>query len=233
MGDESLGHVPKGARWEFDDEVTRVFDDMLERSIPQHQQMRAAVSRLALSFSPRSVVDLGCSRGAALAALHAVGCSARMYGLEISGPMVASARESVGKFAEIVEHDLRSPGIPFGPHCVALSILTLQFVPIEHRLRVVRDVRLALRSGGALIVVEKILGSTAEMNERFVDLYLESKRIAGYSQEDIDRKKNSLEGVLVPVTARWNEELLRSGGFVDVECFWRWMNFCGWIGIAP
>jgi tRNA (cmo5U34)-methyltransferase len=35
----------------------------------------------------------------------------------------------------------------------------------------------------------------------------------------------------VPVTARWNEELLRSAGFVDIDCFWRWMNFAGWIAV--
>jgi hypothetical protein len=37
--------------------------------------------------------------------------------------------------------------------------------------------------------------------------------------------------VLVPVTARWNEELLASAGFRQVDAFWRYMNFVGWIAI--
>ena len=41
----------------------------------------------------------------------------------------------------------------------------------------------------------------------------------------------SLEGVLVPVTAEWNEAMLHAAGFRQVECFWRWMNFAGWLAI--
>jgi tRNA (cmo5U34)-methyltransferase len=41
----------------------------------------------------------------------------------------------------------------------------------------------------------------------------------------------SLEGVLVPVTAAWNEYLLRSAGFSHVDCFWRWMNFAAWVAV--
>ena len=53
----------------------------------------------------------------------------------------------------------------------------------------------------------------------------------GYSAEEIERKRLSLEGVLVPVTARMNEDLLRSAGFDQVDCFWRWANFAGWLAI--
>jgi tRNA (cmo5U34)-methyltransferase len=53
----------------------------------------------------------------------------------------------------------------------------------------------------------------------------------GYSREEIDRKRFSLEGVLVPVTARWNEELLAAAGFDQIDCFWRWMNFAGWVAV--
>jgi len=64
-----------------------------------------------------------------------------------------------------------------------------------------------------------------------VDLYYRLKSANGYSQEEIQRKRMSLEGVLVPVTAAWNEELLRQAGFQQVDCFWRWMNFAGWVAL--
>jgi tRNA (cmo5U34)-methyltransferase len=35
----------------------------------------------------------------------------------------------------------------------------------------------------------------------------------------------------VPVTAAWNEDLLQQAGFRHVECFWRWLNFGGWIAV--
>mgnify|MGYP001601651293 CR=1 FL=1 len=61
-----------------------------------------------------------------------------------------------------------------------------------------------------------------------VDAYHELKERHGYSREEIDRKRLALEGVLVPVTARWNEDMLRRAGFREVDCVWRWMNFAGW-----
>lgn len=62
-------------------------------------------------------------------------------------------------------------------------------------------------------------------------LYYNLKASNGYTQEQIERKRLSLEGVLVPVTAKWNEELLRMAGFVHVDSFWRWMNFAGWVAV--
>jgi tRNA (cmo5U34)-methyltransferase len=53
----------------------------------------------------------------------------------------------------------------------------------------------------------------------------------GYTEEEINSKRIALEGVLVPVTAKWNEQLLRDAGFNQVECFWRNLNFAGWIAI--
>ena len=63
------------------------------------------------------------------------------------------------------------------------------------------------------------------------NIYRMKKSNSGYSIDEIDRKSASLEGVLVPVTAKWNEDMLREAGFKSVDCFWRWMNFAGWIAI--
>ena len=82
-----------------------------------------------------------------------------------------------------------------------------------------------------MICVEKILGQGAENDGLFAKVYYAMKSANGYSQEQIDRKRLSLEGVLVPVTAKWNEEMLAWAGFTRVECFWRWMNFAGWIAV--
>ena len=80
-------------------------------------------------------------------------------------------------------------------------------------------------------MVEKVIGNSADIDETMTKLYLQIKLDNGYSQEEIDRKKLSLEGALVPVTAKWNEEMLRMSGWSQVDCFWRWMNFGGWIAL--
>lgn len=234
--------VPAG-KWEFDAGVTGVFDDMLARSIPAYATMRDLCSRIGRRAVRRDsvVVDLGCSRGGAIAPLvESAGQDARMraryLGLEASPSMATASRERfAGQIAEgwveIRNHDLRVDPFPVVTACLIFSVLTIQFTPIEHRLRILRDVHRCLQDGGIFIFVEKVIGASAGLDELMVECYYDLKRENGYTEEQIQRKRLSLEGVLVPMTAAWNEEMLRLTGFREIDCFWRWMNFAGWAAV--
>jgi tRNA (cmo5U34)-methyltransferase len=233
----SIRHMPED-RWQFDDDVARVFDDMLERSIPAYREMRRLVNEIGLRSVRRGghVVDLGCSRGEALAPLVAnFGDSVSYTAVETSAPMLEAVRdrfesEIAAGTMDVLDLDLRS-GYPDVRATLTLAVLTLQFVPIDHRHRIVQDVFDHTAPGGALVLVEKLIGGTSYFNRLFADVHRDHKRASGYSDEAIDRKRLSLEGVLVPITAAWNEDILRRAGFAEVECFWRWANFAGWIAI--
>jgi len=225
-------------KWAFDGEVTTVFDDMLSRSIPQYEVMRQACFELACRYAKRktAIVDLGCSRGEAMAQLaDKFGVQNHFVGIEVSEPMLAAARARFKGLidcgvVEIKQIDLRLEYPPVDAS-VTLCVLTLQFTPIEYRLRIMQDIYDGLIPGGALILVEKIIGASAEIDRHMVDVYYQLKARNGYTQEQIQRKRLSLEGVLVPVTARWNEEMMQMVGFRQVDCFWRWMNFAGWVAV--
>jgi tRNA (cmo5U34)-methyltransferase len=230
--------VIPGAAWRFDDAVTDVFDDMLARSIPQYDVMRAATTDLITHYAKEGsrIVDYGCSRGAQLARIiERLGAHNRYLGIEISEPMINAARVSLAPWieagmAEIRRMDLRTE-LPAPAASVAYSVLTLQFVPIEYRQHIVQHIYDTLVPGGAFVLVEKCLGSNFALDRTFIDLYYELKQRNGYTPNDIDRKRMSLEGVLVPITAAWNEQLLINAGFRSVDCYWRWMNFAGWIAV--
>jgi len=231
-------HVMPSGPWQFDQQVTDVFDDMLQRSIPQYNAMRMVAFEVASRFVQpgTAIIDMGCSRGEALAPFVTTFGDANDYlGLEISEPMIEAARVKFathpnGEHVTIQHADLRHE-FPQVRSSVVLSVLTLQFTPIEYRERIIRRVFNSLAPGGAFILVEKILGATSELDDAFVDLFLRIKKQNGYSEAEIDRKRLSLEGVLVPVTARWNEDLLHEEGFRSVDCFWRHLNFAGWVAI--
>ena len=236
--DGERDQVVPGDRWVFDGEVAAAFDDMLGRSIPQLDVMRDAVHRIAREHvTPySSVVDLGCSRGGALAQLvDEFGLANRYFGVDVSEPMLAAARErfaSVPELVSIENVDLRRGYPDVGCASVTLAVLTLQFVPINYRQQIIRRVWDHTKVGGAFIVVEKVLGSGAHVDDLLVRLYHGYKeRVGGYDREAIARKAASLEGVLVPVTAGMNEEMLRLGGFREVDCFWRWMSFAAWVAV--
>jgi tRNA (cmo5U34)-methyltransferase len=225
--------------WKFDEQVTDAFDDMLKRSIPQYDVMRNSCVSLATRYAQDEIliVDLGTSRGEALAQIAARRSKTNRYlGLEISEPMIEAARKRFRHYNEagfdivIDKHDLRN-GLPDIEACIIFSILTLQFTPIEYRLKIVQDIYKKLTIGGAFIFVEKVLGASADLDKKMILEYYSVKAANGYSEEQIERKRLSLEGVLVPLTASWNESLLHNAGFTEIDCFWRWMNFAGWIAI--
>lgn len=230
--------IPSG-KWSFDGDVTASFEDMLSRSIPQYDVMRSSVADIAMRYfvDGTDVIDLGASRGDAIASIltKSQRRARKMIAVEVSRPMLDSLHsrfygEEYGNL-QVLDFDLRN-GYPQDVFAsVTLCVLSLQFTPIEHRLRILRDVWSSTAPGGALILVEKVIGASADIDASFVDLYYDLKRANGYTDEQIERKRLSLEGVLVPVTAGWNEDMLRRVGFSEVDCFWRWMNFAGWVAV--
>jgi tRNA (cmo5U34)-methyltransferase len=228
--------IPEGP-WKFDENVTKVFDNMLERSIPGYLDMRSLTTSLAVKYAQpgTSIVDLGCSRGGSLIPIiEALSREHNFIGVEISEAMRNSCIEALSNYDnlnfEILDLDLRET-YPTGSASVVLSILTIQFIPIEYRQEILARAFDSLVPGGAIILVEKILGFDAHMNRTFVDLYYQLKGENGYTEEQINTKRKALEGVLVPVTASWNEQLLQESGFKHIDCFWRNLNFAGWIGV--
>ncbi len=236
--------MPDGA-WEFDSDVTAVFEDMLERSIPDYGKMRVLADRMAapqlsLGVDPVQldrVLDVGCSNGIALRNLdrfateqgHDIGY---LCGVDVSEPMLAKAREQSSEKFDYMNFDLRSH-FPFteGLFDVVLCVLTLQFTPVAHRRRIVDEIYRVLRPGGRCILVEKVEARFNDLNHEMVSVYHDHKRDMGYTDEQIERKRLSLEGVMVPLTAQWNENIMWGSGFSEVECFWRWINFAGWVAI--
>ena len=245
---------PEGP-WEFDESVAASFDDMLERSIPDYRKMRAAVNAIAipsLSLQMRppafvgpnkvevdSVLDAGCSNGLALRGLDKYATEhghtiERLVGIDMSAPMLERARRVSDDRYDIRYHDLRDH-LPFhgGEFDVVLCVLTLQFTPMVHRNRIIDEFHRVLRPGGRLILVEKIIGATSRLDQDMIAIYHDHKRDMGYTEEQIERKRLSLEGVLDPLLACWNENILHSARFDEVDCFWRWMNFAGWVAVKP
>jgi tRNA (cmo5U34)-methyltransferase len=200
--------------------------------------MRRAVFDLGCEYvRPNTdVVDLGCSRGEALAPfVERFGAHNRFVGVEVSPPMLAAARERFAGYVragvvEIRDCDLRRDYPPVRAS-LTVCVLTLQFTPIEYRQQILRRVWQHTLPGGALVLVEKLIGATADLDGLFVRQYRALKAAHGYSAEQIDRKALALEGVLVPVTDGWNRELLRTAGFAEVDCFWRWLNFAAYVAV--
>lgn len=225
--------VPKGP-WVFDEAVASVFPDMLQRSIPDYQWMRQSTSIIINNCfdGPIDILDLGCSDGLEYQYLKDFGIDINSYtGLDVSEPMLdkAKAAYSDEEITDWYYFDIRKKFPEFsGKFNVVLSILTLQFIPTEYRSRILKDVYDNIQEKGIFVFVEKTIGESFIGHETMVDSYHHMKSLNGYTDEEIDAKRLSLENSLVAMTARENEQMLKDAGFV-VQRYWQSFGFCGWI----
>lgn len=237
-------YIPKG-KWQFDAEVAAVFDDMISRSIPDYETMRDLTTRIGheFIFPHLDVADLGCSTGLGIERLigreqQRDNSETKFYLFDTSEPMLAICKEKFKDCPNVIveECDItrgieHSPVMPYGNYSLVLSILTLQFVPIEYRQSVVQDVYNSLCEGGAFLIVEKVLGYSCPIDEVLKKLYYDIKRDNSYTEDQIAEKRKSLEGTLVPITETANRQMLEAAGFRRIDTYWRYLNFVGLIAI--
>lgn len=224
--------------WEFDLEVTKVFENMLERSIPNYTDMRKlsvdVADRLLLGHLDNfTMLDLGCSNGLNLKQfVQKYGGKGKYTGVDCSSSMLEDFKNRFSMFPSGVitalNMDLKSD-FPSGNYDIVTAILFLCFVPIQYRQSILKNIYNSLVDGGVFIFVEKVLGNSLSIDKALVENYYDLKRANGYTDEQIERKRLSLDGVQVPIMSQWNIEMLKSTGFSQVDVFWRYLNFEGYV----
>lgn len=227
-------------KFEFNEQVVRVFDDMLERSVPFYKECQQMVVDLALHFAQKgsAIFDLGCSTGTLLHDLvRAIPekQKIRFVGLDNSSAMLNKARGKLKghlKRCELVEADLEGD-FELSDASVVIMNYTLQFIPPRRRAAMLNKIYQGLRPGGGLILIEKVRGESDGLNDLFIDRYHSYKRNQGYSKLEIAKKREALENVLIPLKPGKNRDLLTAAGFRQVDVFFKWFNFAGFIAAKP
>jgi tRNA (cmo5U34)-methyltransferase len=222
----------------FDERVARVFGDMLARSVPGWSELIRLVGLIAARLAqPGSrIYDLGCSLGASSASILARLPAdpgeemVRVFAVDNAPAMLDELRIRLA--AEIDAGVLRPlcgdvTEVALENASVVVLNLTLQFIPPDQRLALLRRIRDALRPGGGLILVEKL--ATTDADPLLADLHEAFKAAQGYSALEIARKRAALERVLIPDDEPTHLARLHEAGFERVERFFQCLNFAGWI----
>jgi tRNA (cmo5U34)-methyltransferase len=240
--DEIFGKsTARGSDFQFNEEVANVFDDMLVRSVPFYLEQQGLIGEIAQRFAvPDSlVVDLGCSTGTTLIRFaRLLDSSVKLVGYDNSEPMLDRARANTADFdvsdrISFCHGDFNEnlDDLEIENASVVTICWTLQFVRPMYRDRLMRKIYEGLAEGGVLIVTDKVLSNDSNMNRFFIDFYYDFKRRSDYSEEEIAKKREALENVLIPYSLDENLELFRRNGFSTVETFFQWYNFAGFLCI--
>ena len=223
----------------FDEKVAEVFADMLNRSIPLYDEQQRMIGDIARRFwiPGTGIVDLGSSLGTTLINIaKALPNANSLTGYDNSQPMIKRATENVAnanlhsrisfEYADLNEG---LDNLTIKNTSVITLCWTLQFVRPLKRDQLIRNLYKSLANGGILIITDKILTNDSNMNRFFIDFYYDYKRKKGYSDQEINRKREALENVLVPYRFDENFELFKRNGFEIVETFFQWHNFAGFL----
>lgn len=233
------GSASRASDFEFNAEVAEVFDEILLRSVPFYLEQQYMIKEIGKKFwqPGTDVYDLGCSTGTTLINMcQEIKEPARFIGYDNSRPMLEQARKRIKETEFANRIDLR-----YGDLNGDLSVIqlddagvvticwTLQFIRPLNRDALIQLVYRGMANGGVLVVTEKILTNDGHMNRFFIDFYYDFKGRNGYSREEIMRKREALENVLIPYRIDENLKMFRRNGFEIAETFFQWYNFVGFL----
>lgn len=220
----------------FDENVARVFEDMLSRSVPGYRDIVAMIGVLAKRYAKdgSKCYDLGASLGAVTLAMasqiNAPGCE--IIAVDNSEAMVEKCKENAKKIQtacpiQVLCDDIQNVAIEKAS-MVVLNF-TLQFIEPGKRLALLQKIYQGLNPGGVLILSEKVDFADANEHDFQIDLHHTFKKMHGYSDLEISQKRTALENILIPETIDAHQKRLGEAGFSRSTVWFQCFNFVSFI----
>ena len=196
----------RGLPFSFNQEVTEVFEDMIDRSVPGYNTTLRIIQQQAKNhyIDGSNVYDLGCSLGASTSSLlNALNGRSQVIAIDNSDSMIRSCRERFGRSIQAEQVKFLKEDISHS-EIVNASIVVinfvLQFLSIKERAELIQKIYQGLVPGGILILSEKVHFDSKKRTAEISNIHHFFKATNGYSKLEISSKRDSLEGVLVTET---------------------------------
>ncbi len=241
--------LDKVSRFSFDEQVVACFPDMIRRSVMGYGQILSMLPILARRHCQyrqenqqgekvSRIYDLGCSLGGATMALLSETANGfaenevQIKAIDISPAMTNKAEQLFNEYypnhdIEIITADICA--MDFQSCDMIIINLTLQFLPVEQRLPLLKKCYSALAEGGILVLTEKTHLENEQDDAWRVERYYDFKRANGYSELEISGKRTALENVLITDTMEQHHQRLAKAGFGRSMTWFQFLNFMSLI----
>lgn len=220
-------------KFEFDQAVASVFDDMLSRSVPYYDEVRKLMISIILAEQKEggNVLDLGSSTAKFLLDLNAkLEVKMRLKGIDNSEAMLERAQQKCQAFGAEIELELADMlHYTYTNLDFITANYTLQFIRPMQRPELVKKLYQGLNDGGVFLFSEKVVFEDKVLDKQMIDIYYTYKKSQGYSEYEIAQKREALENVLIPFTIKENMEMCYKAGFKHVSTLFQWANFVTFI----
>ncbi len=224
--------------FKFDESVVNVFPDMIKRSVPGYATIINMIGNLAERYAQQNSTcyDLGCSLGAAtLAMRHRIqAANCNIIGVDNSQAMVERCQQVIAADSAEIEVNLHCADLcvfPINNASVVVLNFTLQFISVENRSTILRNIYAGLKPNGVLILSEKLAFEDEQHQALMIELHHNFKRSNGYSDLEIAQKRSAIENVLIPETLASHRQRLKDAGFSSVDVWFQCFNFASIIAI--
>ena len=216
----------------FNEEVTEVFEDMIDRSVPGYTSSLRLIENLSRKYFIEGThcYDLGCSLGASsMSLIKAIGKrEGKIFAIDNSPAMIAACEQKcadlikTGK-VKFIKQDVNEAQIDKAS--VVVINFVLQFLNSKDRDGLLKKVFLGMKQGALLILSEKIHFDNKFRNQTIDNLHYQFKSNNGYTTMEIHRKRDALEGVLMTDLETLHLKRLESIGFKKVRKVMTNLNF--------
>jgi tRNA (cmo5U34)-methyltransferase len=219
-------------KFEFDEAVASVFDDMLTRSVPFYKEVQDLIIEfIKLNAKNGSkVLDLGCSTAGFLLNLNQKVKNLELFGIDNSKPMIEQATKKANAYGANLNlilgdiNEINLSGFDF-----VVSNYTLQFIRPINRPKLVKKIYNLLNDKSFFIFSEKVVFEDKILDKQIIDIYYNYKKMQGYSEVEIAKKREALENVLIPFTIKENILMCKEAGFSEVNTIFQWANFVTFV----
>jgi tRNA (cmo5U34)-methyltransferase len=211
--------------WTFETlEIANTFDNHVREQLPWYDMVTESVAYIIKNYLSEddTVVDIGASTGNMIEKILPLVQERSCYitAIEKSESMFDKLKNKYANESciELVDSDVMDIELPKAK--VYILFLTLMFIPIHQRQKLMQRIKDKCEEGGVIIIVDKVCDHHGYFSTVLKRLTMHFKLLQGAKPEDVLIKEMSLAGVQIPI------DISLLG---DAKEFFRMGEFAGWV----